>query len=88
MDYHVDFTDRAKEDIDKHKKAGNKVVLNKIFIFLIELSEHPFSGTGKPELLKYDLSGVWSRRLNKEHRLLYEVENKDVTILSAYGHYL
>jgi toxin YoeB len=47
----------------------------------------PFTGTGKPELLKHKLSGIWSRRINKEHRLIYEVKDDIVFILSVRGHY-
>ncbi|WP_244140838.1 Txe/YoeB family addiction module toxin [Kaistella flava (ex Peng et al. 2021)] len=57
-------------------------------MFFEELVEYPFTGTGKPEPLKHNLSGLWSRRINKEYRLIYEVENQTVFILSAYGHYL
>ncbi len=87
MSYFLDFTNKATEDISIHKKAGNKVIINKILSFLEELIEHPFTGTGKPEALKYNLSGLWSRRINKEHRLIYEVEKDRVLIISAYGHY-
>lgn len=87
MSFHLDFSDQAKSDIDFHKKSGNKAVLKKIFELLKELIEHPFEGTGKPELLKYNLAGSWSRRLNQEHRLVYEVTNDVVFILSAKGHY-
>ena len=87
MEYHLDFTDKAKEDIDFHKKAGNRAVLNKLRILLDELAEHPFTGTGKPEPLKHHLSGMWSRRMNREHRLIYEVEDDTVFILSAKEHY-
>ncbi len=87
MGYHLDFTDKAKADIAAHKKAGNKAVLNKMLKLLEELAEHPFTGTGKPEALKHDLSGYWSRRINKEHRLVYEVSADIVFVLSAKGHY-
>ena len=87
MEYHLDFTDKANDDIATYKKAGNRVVLNKLLTLLSELTEHPFSGTGKPEPLKHNLSGMWSRRINKEHRLIYEVEENTVFILSAKGHY-
>jgi len=87
MAYHLDFTDQAKEDIDAHRKAGNKTILIKIHSLLEELAEHPFAGTGKPEPLKYLLSGVWSRRINRNHRLIYEVTEDVVFILSAKGHY-
>ncbi len=87
MSYHLDFTEKALQDIDFHKKSGNKVILKKLYKFLNELSDNPFVGTGKPEALKYSLSGAWSRRLNKEHRLIYEVVNNVVYILSVRGHY-
>ena len=88
MEYQLDFTDKAKEDIDLHKKSGNKAVLNKLLTLLDELTEHPFTGTGKPEPLKHNLAGMWSRRINREHRLIYEIEQNTVFILSAKGHYL
>jgi toxin YoeB len=87
MAYHLDFTDKAKEDIAAHKKAGNKAVLNKLLTLFEELAEHPFTGAGKPEPLKYSLSGCWSRRINKEHRLVYQVTDTIVFILSTKGHY-
>ena len=88
MPYSIQFTEQAQLDIEKHKKSGNKVVLTKILIFLNELTEHPYTGTGKPEQLKHDFSGYWSRRINKEHRLIYSVSLDKVYINSAYGHYL
>ena len=47
MSFTIQFTEQAQLDIDKHKKSGNKVVLAKILTFLDELTEHPFTGTGK-----------------------------------------
>jgi toxin YoeB len=88
MPFYLDFTDEAVLDIAKHKKAGNKAVLTKILTLLEELKEHPFTGTGKPEPLKHQLKGYWSRRINKEHRLVYEAKNQAIIIHSAYGHYL
>lgn len=87
MTYRLDFTKRALEDIDFHKISGNKSLLNKIAVLLEELTEHPFKGTGKPEPLKHSLSGMWSRRINKEHRLVYEVLESVVIIHHAKGHY-
>ncbi len=69
------------------KKSGNKAVLNKLLTLLEEISEHPLTGTGKPEPLKHSLTGSWSRRINREHRLVYEVTDTVVFILSAKGHY-
>jgi len=87
MAYHLDFTDRAIEDIAFHKKVGNRAVLGKLLALLEELAEYPFTGTGKPEPLKHSLSGMWSRRINREHRLIYEVEKDTIFILSAKDHY-
>jgi toxin YoeB len=87
MTFRLDLTKQAQADIAFHIKSGNKSILNKIAELLDELTEHPFTGTGKPELLKHSLSGCWSRRINREHRLIYEVEDTIVLILSAKGHY-
>ncbi len=82
MGYPLDFTDKANEDIAAHKKSGNKAVLQKLLVLLEELEAHPFTGTGK-----HGLSGCWSRRINREHRLVYEVTDDAIFILSAKGHY-
>ena len=87
MSYHLDFTNKAKEDIAFHKKSGNKPIQKKLLVLLNELAETPFTGTGKPEQLKHNLSGHWSRRINHEHRLVYEVIDNTVFILSAKDHY-
>lgn len=87
MAYQLDFTEIALEDIDSHKKSGNKAILNKLLTLLEELVEHPFTGTGKPEPLKHSLAGLWSRRINREHRLVYEVTDTIIFVLSAKGHY-
>ena len=87
MGYQLDFSNQAKNDINFHKKSGNKTILKKILVLLYELSEHPFEGTGKPEALKYKLTGYWSRRINHEHRLVYEVFEDTVLLHSAKGHY-
>ncbi len=72
-----------------HKKSGDTASIKKILKILNELSEHPFTGIGNPEQLKYELSGYWSRRINKKDRLIYEVNQDIVTVyvVSAIGHY-
>lgn len=87
--YLIRYKETAIKDLQKHKKAGNKSIMNKISQLITELEDHPFSGTGKPEQLKYELSGYWSRRINKEHRLIYQVEDNIVTVIivAAFGHY-
>ena len=87
MSLPLDFSDQAIEDVAYHKKSGNKAILKKLFILLEEITEHPFTGTGKPEALKHNLSGKWSRRINQEHRLLYEVFDDHVVIHSLKDHY-
>jgi toxin YoeB len=79
----------AKSHLDKHLKAGNKASIKKITQILEELIETPYHGTGKPEALKYGLSGFWSREINQKDRLIYRVEEDIVTVfvISAIGHY-
>ena len=81
------ITKQARRDIERPVKSGNKAILLKLEVLLTELTEHPFTGTGKPEPLKFELSGFWSRRINKEHRLVYEVIEPNVVVVSAFGHY-
>ena len=83
------FSKRALNDRDYWKKTGNKAVMNRITALLQDIKEHPYTGIGKPEPLKYDLSGKWSRRINGEHRIVYTVKEKDVEIhiLSMRYHY-
>lgn len=88
MSYQLNFSQQAQNDIAFYKKTGNKVVLKKLLLLLSEINENPYSGTGKPEALRYNLTGLWSRRINKEHRLVYEVLDNQVLIHSAKGHYL
>ncbi len=87
MTYHLDFSKQAQKDIEFHKKSGDKTILKKLLILFNELAEHPFTGTGKPEQLKHNLSGLWSRRINREHRLVYEVDKNRILIHSVKGHY-
>lgn len=89
MSYDLDFTDEALLDIERHKKSGDKTVLRKIEKLLSELREHPRTGTGQPELLNHNLAGYYSRRINRKHRLVYEIKDEVVTVLvlSAHSHY-
>jgi len=89
MRYTLTFSEIALSDIKKHKKSGDKAVLKKIEKLLNELMEHPTEGAGQPEQLKHNLAGLYSRRINKKHRLVYSIDNKVVTVyvLSAWAHY-
>jgi toxin YoeB len=64
-----------------HKKALRIIKLIK------EVQRDPFSGTGKPEPLKHELSGCWSRRIDQEHRLVYQVKEDNIRILACRYHY-
>lgn len=83
------FSPQALEDLDYWKKNGNKAIMNKISTLLADIMEHPFTGIGKPEALKYDLSGYWSRRINSEHRIVYCVHGDmiEIFVLSLRFHY-
>lgn len=89
MAYIIKLEPKAIQDIAELKKAGNKAVIVKIEKILIELQEHPKTGTGQVEALKDNLTGFWSRRINKFNRLIYTIEEEIVTVvvISAKGHY-
>lgn len=80
MSYTLEFTETALADIEKHKKSGDIAVLKKIEKLLNELMEHPTTGTGQPEMLKHDLAGLYSRRINKKHRLVYSIDEQIITV--------
>lgn len=77
----------AVKDLAHWKKTGNKSIQNKISKLLKSIKESPFEGIGKPEALKHELSGKWSRRITQEHRIVYEVEGTNIYIFSLKGHY-
>lgn len=85
--YRVSFTTQARKDLGFWKKSGNLNVIKKIEQLILAAKENPFEGIGKPEQLKYDLAGKWSRRINHEHRLVYSVDEDLVTFHSLRGHY-
>lgn len=65
----------------------DRSILRKINQLIKEIQRDPFSGIGKPEPLKHDLSGYWSRRIDEVHRLVYQVEDDVLTIVQCRGHY-
>jgi toxin YoeB len=80
---------RALEDIYHWKKSGNKAVQEKISALIDDILKHPYTGIGKPEALKYELSGSWSRRITLTERLVYSVniEKNTPEIETLRGHY-
>ena len=83
----VIFKDKALLDIEFWKKSGNKAIQKKITELIKDTLLHPETGIGKPERLKYDYSGLWSRRINDEHRMIYRIENGNLAIGSLREHY-
>jgi toxin YoeB len=73
-----DFTEWATID---------KKLYKRIIDLIKDISRQPFAGLGKPEPLKHELKGYWSRRINDEHRLVYKVSDEDITIVSCRYHY-
>ncbi len=89
MNFRLDFSDIATRDIESFKRAGDQKSLKRIQQILEELREHPQTGIGSPERLKYRLSGYWSRQINRKDRLIYRIykETVSVVVVSAKGHY-
>jgi toxin YoeB len=79
--------DDAQDDLDYWKKSGKVSILKKIRTLLESIQETPFEGIGKPEGLKHNLSGLWSRRIDRGNRLIYEVTSDIIYVHSMKGHY-
>ena len=82
----VNFQPAAWDDF-LYWERTNKKLYKRILALIKAIQRQPFDGIGKPEALKADLSGFWSRRIDHEHRLVYTVENNRITIIQCRGHY-
>jgi toxin YoeB len=82
----ITFSKNAWEDYVSWQ-AEDKKMLKKINELIKEIVRTPFEGIGKPEPLKYDLAGFWSRRIDREHRLVYQYVEGEVLIYSCRYHY-
>lgn len=80
------FSQIAWEDYLSWQKEDKKI-LRKINDLIKSIQSNPYEGIGKPEPLKYDLAGFWSRRIDLEHRLVYKVEGDNLYIYSCRYHY-
>ena len=80
------FTQNSWEDYTSWLNKDKKM-LKKINELVKEIQRNPFEGKWKPEPLKYDLAGYWSRRISREHRLVYQVDENEIRILSCRFHY-
>lgn len=70
-----------------HWQSMDKKTLRRINDLIKDIMRSPFSGIGDPEALRHNLSGFWSRRINLEHRLVYEVQKEQITIVQCRFHY-
>jgi toxin YoeB len=77
------FLPKADEDLQFWIKTGNKAILKKITKLTEAILDNNYSGIGKPEALKFNLNGKWSRRISEEHRYIYQIE--DEIILKVYS---
>lgn len=82
----ITFSKNAWEDYVSWQKEDKKI-LRKINELIKDIQRTPFEGKGKPESLKYDLAGLWSRRIDLEHRLVYQYEKNELLIYSCRYHY-
>ncbi len=76
----IKLLEQARSDLAYWKQTGNKAIMKKITALLQDIVEHPYTGIGKPEALKYELAGKWSRRITSEHRLIYSVHEDQVVV--------
>jgi toxin YoeB len=80
------FSINSWEDYISWQKEDKKI-LKKINELIKDIQRTPYKGIGKPEPLKYDLTGLWSRRIDREHRLVYQIKDEELLIYSCRFHY-
>ena len=80
------FTDMGWDDY-QHWVATDRAMVKRINKLIADVQRTPFTGIGKPEALKHQLSGYWSRRITEEHRLVYAVEENQIVVIAARYHY-
>ncbi|CRZ19955.1 Txe/YoeB family addiction module toxin [Kingella kingae] len=80
------FSDDAWQDYVYWQTADRKI-LKRINLLIQDIQREPFDGIGKPEPLRFNLAGFWSRRIDEEHRLVYAIEDESVLIVSCRYHY-
>jgi toxin YoeB len=82
----ITFSQNSWEDYTSWQSEDKKI-LKKINTLIKDIQRNPYEGLGKPEPLKYDLSGLWSRRIDRDHRIVYQVINNELFIYSCRYHY-
>lgn len=82
----LSWTEEAWEDY-LYWQANSKQILKRINVLINAMLRTPFDGIGKPEPLKHDLAGCWSRRIDQEHRLVYDIQDDQIIIIQCRHHY-
>jgi toxin YoeB len=82
----IEFVPDAFNEYQRWIETDRRIAL-KIGDLINDILRNPYSGIGKPEALKHQFKGYWSRRINQEHRLIYKVTNTSTVIISYYSHY-
>jgi toxin YoeB len=80
--FHAKFREDLRYWVETDRETARRA-----FDLIEAIMRDPFTGIGKPEPLRYELSGAWSRRLTREHRLVYQVSDDRITFLQARYHY-
>ena len=80
-------SEEAQADKYKIKKSYSRAIQNRLKRMVEEMLKTPYTGIGKPEPLKYELTGSWSRRLTNKERVVYYVENETLNIVRYLSHY-
>ncbi len=80
------FVDESWEDY-LYWQQTNKKIVDRINALLKDITRNPFTGLGKPEPLKYKYKGFWSRRIDGEHRLIYQIKGDEIHIAKCRFHY-
>jgi len=80
------FTDSAWDDY-QYWLENDKKLLKRINRLIAEIDRDPCGGLGKPESLKWDFNGLWSRRIDSKHRIVYAVDNGEILFISLRYHY-
>ncbi|WP_374324418.1 Txe/YoeB family addiction module toxin [Azonexus sp.] len=82
----IRFSDRAWEDC-LYWQQSDKITLRRINSLIKEIQRSPFEGIGKPEPLRHNLAGFWSRRIDEQHRLVYAIEADCILLAQCRYHY-
>lgn len=87
--FELEIDKDAEKDLQKLFKSGRKTEISKVKVMLEELTKNPRFGVGNPERMKRVQYEIWSRRINKKDRLVYQIKEEEIVVLllSALGHY-